>query len=196
MKTYLLSFNTSDFIKDNNLWVSSVIDLYSNKYYKNFSYTRSSLGLNSLGDYTYTGTEVLHGATPSIEGSTIVTDTGEIYKDPGVTLHYLFDLNSSSNNAMVFSPDNPSTPIFTADSQEDYLYRFIDTSSRIDIRTFKGAFSSSLNSIESITFDLNIYESDSENRTMAVIHKGKIQCSRINTFIKRCKKICKIWSSS
>ena len=58
-------------------------------------------------------------------------------------------------------------PIFTADETEDYLYRFIDTTSRIDIRTFKGAFSSSLNSVESITFDLNIYESDSQNRTMA-----------------------------
>lgn len=174
MKTYLLSFNTGDFIKDNNLWTSSAIDLYANKYYKNFSYKRSLSGLNTLGDYTYTGTEELNSATPSIENVVKVTNAGEIYQDPGVTPHYLFNVNSISNNSLVFDPDEPSTPIFTADSEEKYVYRFIDTSSRVDIRTFKGAFSSSLNSVESITFDLNIYESDSVNRTMAVICNDKI----------------------
>ena len=174
MKTYLLSFNTSDFIKNGNFWNSSVIDLYSNKYYKNFSYTRSSLGLNSLGDYTYTGTEVLHGATPSIDNVTMVTNTGEVYQDPTVSPHYIFDVNAESGNSLVFNADHSTTPTFTADSEVDYLYRFIDTSSRIDIRTFKGAFSSSLNSIESITFDLNIYESDSQNRTLAFIGNSKI----------------------
>lgn len=168
MKTYLLSFNTGDFTKSNNLWTSSVIDLYSNRFYKNFSYTRSATGLNSLGDYTYTGTSIIQGATPTIEDAYAVTDTGELYRDPGVSPHLFFNSNSISGDNFIFNPDNDSTPIFTADSVEDYLYRFIDTTSRIDIRTFKGAFSSSLNSVESITFDLNIYESDSENRTVAI----------------------------
>ena len=83
------------------------------------------------------------------------------------SLTALINSDSVSGDSFVFSPDADSTPIFTADETEDYLYRFIDTTSRIDIRTFKGAFSSSLNSVESITFDLNIYESDSQNRTMA-----------------------------
>lgn len=166
MKTYLLSFNTGDFTKSDNLWTSSVIDLYSNKFYKNFSYTRSATGLNSLGDYIYTGTREIQGATPTIDGAYAVTDSGELYLDPGVSPHLYFDSNSLSGDSFVFNPDNDSTPIFTADSEEDYLYRFIDTSSRIDIRTFKGAFSSSLNSVESITFDLKIYESDSIDRTM------------------------------
>lgn len=168
MKTYLLSFNTGDFTKSSNLWTSSVIDLYSNRFYKNFSYTRSATGLNSLGDYTYTGTSIIQGATPTIEDAYAVTDTGELYRDPGVSPHLFFNSNSISGDNFIFNPDNDSTPIFTADSVEDYLYRFIDTTSRIDIRTFKGAFSSSLNSVESITFDLNIYESDSENRTVAI----------------------------
>jgi hypothetical protein len=168
MKTYLLSFNTGDFTKSSNLWTSSVIDLYSNRFYKNFSYTRSATGLNSLGDYTYTGTSIIQGATPTIQDAYAVTDTGELYRDPGVSPHLFFNSNSISGDNFIFNPDNDSTPIFTADSVEDYLYRFIDTTSRIDIRTFKGAFSSSLNSVESITFDLNIYESDSENRTVAI----------------------------
>ena len=168
MKTYLLSFNTGDFTKSNNLWTSGVIDLYSNKFYKNFSYTRSATGLNSLGDYIYTGTKVIQGATPTIDDAYAVTDAGELYQDPALSPHLYFDVNSIDGDNLVFDPDTNSTPIFTADSEDDYLYRFIDTSSRIDIRTFKGAFSSSLNSVESITFDLNIYESDSENRTMVV----------------------------
>lgn len=168
MKTYLLSFNTGDFTKSNNLWTSSVIDLYSNRFYKNFSYTRSATGLNSLGDYIYTGTGILQGATPTIENAYAVTDTGELYRDPGVSPHLYFDSGSVSGDSFIFDADTDSTPIYTADLEEDYLYRFIDTTSRIDIRTFKGAFSSSLNSLESITFDLNIYESDSQNRTMAV----------------------------
>lgn len=167
MKTYLLSFNSGDFTKNNNLWTSGVIDLYSNKYYKNFSYTRSANGLNSLGDYTYTGTKVIQGATPTISDSYAVTDVGELYLDPGLSPHLYFNSNSISGDSFVINPDSEATPIFTADSEDDYLYRFIDTSSRVDIRTFKGAFSSSLNSVESITFDLNIYESDSQQRTMA-----------------------------
>ncbi len=168
MKTYLLSLNASDFTKNGNLWTSSGIDLYSNKYYKNFSYTKSTTGLNSLGNYTYTGTEIIDGATPTIEGSYAVTDAGELYLDPNQGSYLIFDTDSNSNNNLIINSDNSATPIFTADSEESYLYRFIDTNSRIDIRTFKGAFSTSLNSIESITFDLNIYESDSQNRTMAV----------------------------
>ena len=115
MKTYLLSFNTGDFTKSNNLWTSSVIDLYSNRFYKNFSYTRSANGLNLLGDYIYTGTSVIQGATPTIEGSYAVTDSGELYLDPGVSPHIYFNSNSVSGDSFVFDADNSSTPIFTAE---------------------------------------------------------------------------------
>lgn len=166
MKTYLLSFNAGDFTKDGKSWTSSAIDLYSNKFYTNFSYTKSATGLNSLGDYTFTGTEILADATPTIEGSYAVTNYGELYQDPALSPHLYFDVNSIDGDNLVFNPDADATSTFTADSTEDYLYRFIDTSSRIDIRTFKGAFSSSLNSVESITFGLEIYESDNVDRTM------------------------------
>jgi len=169
MKTYLLSFNNGDFVKEQKVWTSSSIDLYSNKYYKNFSYTKSTTGLNSLGDYTFTGTKIIEDATPTIEGSYAVTNYGELFIDDAISPHLIFDVDISHDGTIIFNPDNSATPIFTADSTEEYLYRFIDTSSRIDVRTFKGAFSSSLNSIESITFTLEIHESDSPNRTMALI---------------------------
>jgi hypothetical protein len=42
------------------------------------------------------------------------------------------------------------------------ILRFVDTSSRIDIRSFRGAFANSLGGIESVTYSLNVYESDSK----------------------------------
>jgi len=86
--------------------------------------------------------------------------------DPNVIEYYVFSSDSSQDTNVIFDPDSSSTPIFTADSFSAKTLRFVDTSSRIDIRTFKGAFSSSLNSIENITFTLNIYESDSLSRTL------------------------------
>lgn len=74
MKTYLLSFVTSDFSKDGKIWSTEAIDLYANKYYKNYSYTRSPTGINSLGDYTFTGIKNINGATPTISGASQVTD--------------------------------------------------------------------------------------------------------------------------
>lgn len=174
MKSYLLSFNAGDFTKDGKSWTSSAIDLYSNKFYTNFSNTKSATGLNSLGNFTFTGTKLLPNATPTIDGSSGVTNYGELYTDPGVSPHLYFDLNSTDGDNLVFDSDNSATPVFTADSTEDYLYRFIDTSSRIDIRTFKGAFSTSLSSVESITFGLDIYESDNIDRTMATFCNNNI----------------------
>jgi len=180
VKTYLLSFNAGDFSKAGKVWTSDVIDLYSNKYYTNYSLTRSFSGLNSLGDYTFTGTELLPNATPTIAGAHTVTNYGEIITDPGIYPHYIFNYDSIVDGNFVFDPDtpydplNPSTPILTPDSFVSELNRFVDTSSRIDIRTFKGAFSTNLNSVESITFDLKIYESDSENRTMAIVNHNHI----------------------
>jgi hypothetical protein len=57
MKSYLLSFTTYDFAKVGNVWSTEAVDLYANKYYTNFSHKKSRNGLNSLGDYTFVGTE-------------------------------------------------------------------------------------------------------------------------------------------
>jgi hypothetical protein len=74
VKTYILTFLTSDFFKNGKVWITSGIDLYSNKYYTNYSYKKYATGLNSLGDYTFTGTKVLSDATPTIPGAHQVTD--------------------------------------------------------------------------------------------------------------------------
>lgn len=74
MKTYLLSFITSDFSKNGKVWNSEAIDLYANKFYTNYSYTRSPDGLNLLPNFVFTGTEILEGATPTIPGAFQVTN--------------------------------------------------------------------------------------------------------------------------
>jgi len=74
MKTYLLSFVAPDFSKDGKIWSTQGIDLYANKYYTNYSYSRSPTGLNSTGDFVFTGTEVLSNATPTIAEAVEITN--------------------------------------------------------------------------------------------------------------------------
>jgi|LakMenE18May11ns_1017448.scaffolds.fasta_scaffold9815210_2 hypothetical protein len=81
MKTYFLALNKSDFNISGSTWTSNPIDLYSNRFYTNYSTFRSKNGLNELGDFTFVGTEILPNATPTIEGSTKVTNFGEIVVD-------------------------------------------------------------------------------------------------------------------
>lgn len=57
MKSYLLSFTAYDFTKNGKVWTTDPIDLYANKYYTNFSSKKSRNGINTLGDYTFVGTE-------------------------------------------------------------------------------------------------------------------------------------------
>lgn len=57
MKSYLLSFTGFDFTKNGKTWITDPVDLYANKYYTNFSSKKSRNGLNTLGDYTFVGTE-------------------------------------------------------------------------------------------------------------------------------------------
>lgn len=80
MKTYFLALNKNDFNVDGSKWTSNVIDLYSNRFYTNYSTYRSSTGLNLLGDYTFVGTEIL-SSTPTISASATPTNYGEIIFD-------------------------------------------------------------------------------------------------------------------
>ena len=116
--------------------------------------------------------------------------TGEMVNDPDILEYYLFNSDSSQDKNVIFDPDSSSTPIFSADSFVARNLRFVDTSSRIDIRTFKGAFSSSLNSIENITFTLNIYESDSLGRTLFSIVDCSVWCTSFPASAKKHKEIC------
>lgn len=78
MKTYFLALNKEKFSKQNRVWTSSTIDLYSNEYYTNYSTYRSEYGINTIGDYTFVGTSLISGATPTVSGASIVTNYGEI----------------------------------------------------------------------------------------------------------------------
>jgi len=115
---------------------------------------------------------------------------GELVNDSNILEYYLFDSDSFQGESAIFNPDSSSTPIFTADSFVANKLRFVDTSSRIDIRTFKGAFSSSLNSIENIVFTLNIYESDALNRTLLSFLNRSIGRAGVLAFTKKYKEIC------
>lgn len=55
MKVYYLRIPSSDFSRTGDTWVSPVLDLYNNDYYKNYSVTKSHYGLNSLGNNVWTG---------------------------------------------------------------------------------------------------------------------------------------------
>jgi hypothetical protein len=81
MKTYFLALNKTDFNISGSTWTSNVVDIYSNRFYTNYSTFRSPNGLNEIGDFTFVGTEVLNNATPTIDGSVAVTNYGEIKLD-------------------------------------------------------------------------------------------------------------------
>jgi hypothetical protein len=81
MKTYFLALNKNDFNISASTWTSNVFDIYSNRFYTNYSTFRSPNGLNELGDFTFVGTEILEDATPTIDGSVKVTNYGEIKLD-------------------------------------------------------------------------------------------------------------------
>jgi hypothetical protein len=84
MKTYFLALNKTDFNISGNTWTSNVIDLYSNRFYSNYSTIRSATGINPLGDYTFVGTEILPNATPTIGPYATVTNYGEFFLDQNV----------------------------------------------------------------------------------------------------------------
>jgi hypothetical protein len=170
MKSYLLSFTSYDFSKNGKTWVTSPVDLYFNKYYTNFSNKRSRTGNNLIGDYTFTGTEKTGDAFIYID-STQFTSPNFIFETSGSTANYL--LYTDTNFDILSTPSFLQTVYRTdygevvQDLATPSLLRLVDTSSRVDIRSFRGAFSNILGGIENITFNINVYESDSMERTVA-----------------------------
>lgn len=74
MRTYYLCLHASDFSKVGNVWTSSVIDLYDNNSYTNYSVLKSSKGQNTFRNNTWTGNVFLDSSTPNYTK----TDTGFI----------------------------------------------------------------------------------------------------------------------
>jgi hypothetical protein len=159
MKRYLLLLKSSDFVKEENIWTTSYINLYNNTSYSNYSYTRSPGGLNLIGDRTYVGTEMaspnLNGeeATPIASNSVYVTNAGEI----------------------VYDSATPS------------ILRFLDTSSKIDIVSYRYVFTN-LPGQHTPGFSIQFYESDSANgpwmKTVYGGNTGTVLSSNVKPYIR------------
>ena len=199
MKSFLLSFNAYDFSKNEKVWTTQAIDLYANKYYTNFSNKRSRTGLNILGDYKFVGTEKTGDifiyidsteyASPSylyLNESPEASPTFLVYTDPN------FENYSLATPTVENSVYQTNYGEIVADAATPDILRFVDTSSRVDIRSFRGAFTNNYGGLEQVYYSLNVYESDSLERTMAAFYDYYLKLFGFYTFSKRRKKVCKI----
>jgi len=199
MKSFLLSFNAYDFSKNEKVWTTQVIDLYANDYYTNFSNKRSITGLNVLGDYKFVGTEKTGDeffyinstqyASPSylyLNDSPEASPTFLVYTDPDFAN---YDLATPTVANSVYQTNYGE---IVSDAATPDILRFVDTSSRIDIRSFKGAFTNRYGGLEQVSYSLNVYESDSLERTMPSFYYYYVKLFGFNTISKRRKKICKV----
>ena len=164
MKQYILALRSLDFIKSGKSWSTEAIDLYNNKFYTNYSVARSRFGLDELGDRTFVGTEIVQDATPSVtvlgETAQVVTNYGEIVKEHGIISYSIFDYDETSGQYVIFTLGDQATPYYVLQgSQTPELFRFVDTSSQIDILSYKGAFTN-VNAKDAPTFTIKVYEGD------------------------------------
>ena len=131
MKQYLLLLRSSDFTKSGNIWTSNPINVYNNSSYKNYSYKRSLYGLNVIGDRTFVGTELTSPSHGLSESTPF--DENAIY--------------ATNYGEIVYDEATPE------------LVRFIDTSSRVDVLSYKHVFTN-ISGTFYPTFNLQIFESD------------------------------------
>jgi len=168
MKTYFLALNNSDFAVNSKTWTSSSFDLYSNRFYTNYSTYRSSYGLNEMGNYTFVGTDVASPnynsdpATPTLPNTYKVTNFGEIVRDQDWTPYYLYNYDQQVADFFVFNLDDPDVSILNPDQFVDSYLRFVDTSSQIDLVGYKHSFTN-LPGLENPTFSMRILSSDNPN---------------------------------
>jgi hypothetical protein len=192
MKTYFLALNNSDFNISGNTWTSNVIDLYSNRFYTNFSTLRSPHGINELGDYTFVGTELRPDATPTLDGTTKVTNYGEIILEQTIGEYDFFNYDSYEDGRYIFDLVE-SSPfwIMGPDYESQLVYRFVDTTSRVDIIGYKHAFAN-LPGTEQPTVQIKIYTADKEDAE----DSEWLQVAYVNQntsllFIRDVKRYCK-----
>ena len=143
MKQFIIALRSSDFSKSGKNWSTEAIDLYHNKWYTNYSSVRSRYGLDLIGDKTFVGNELFPDATPTITGlgetPVSVTNYGEVVKDPNVITYNTFTYDEISGEYFIFNLTESSSPyyILGSSSVDPALYRFVDTSSKIDILSYK-----------------------------------------------------------
>jgi len=152
MKQFIIALRSSDFSKSGKDWSTEAIDLYNNKWYTNYSSVKSRYGLDLIGDKTFVGTELFPNATPTIsllgETATSVTNYGEIVKDPNVIAYNTFEYDAISGQYFIYNLFDASSPyyILGSVSVDPSLYRFVDTSSQIDMLSYKRSFHKRTNS--------------------------------------------------
>ena len=142
MKQFIIALRSADFIKSGKSWTTEAIDLYNNKWYTNYSVSRSSYGLNELEDRRFVGSEVIDASpTVLIDGSipVSVTDYGEIVREENIITYNIFQYDEKTEKYYIFNLNQSSSPYFVldVDSIDNAFYRFVDTSSKIDILSYK-----------------------------------------------------------
>lgn len=133
MKTYFLALRNQDFTITSNVWKTGSIDLYSNKFYTNYSVYRSQYGNNLMGDYRFTGTTVIPNATPTISGAHTVTNYGEILNDQDYGEYYIFDYDEQEGSFFYYDTEYATPHRILNPSQYLSVPRFVDTTSNVDI---------------------------------------------------------------
>lgn len=192
MKTYFLALRNEDFTISGNTWTSSSIDLYSNKFYTNYSVLKSPYGNNAIDDYTFTGLTIKQDATPSLQDTYAVTDYGELIMDADYGKYYVYNFDQEDNQFYYYALDENSTPNKILNpSYFDAFYRFVDTSSSINIVGFKHSFSS-LPGLENPTFSLKITTNE-ENSQIETDWRELVSVQEnINVlFLKNVNRYCK-----
>ena len=156
MKQFIIALKSSDFNKSGKSWSTDAIDLYHNKWYTNYSITKSRYGLTELSDQTFVGTEIIPDATPTviINGSTpvSVTNYGEIVVEENVITYNVFKYDEQSGQYYIFNLIEDASPYYILDPESVSLdlLRFVDTSSRIDILSYKRSFLKRYNKRQSV----------------------------------------------
>lgn len=101
-------------------------------------------------------------ATPSINNAIAVTNYGEIVRDLDSVPYHIYAYDDATGSFYIFDLDDPNDAILNPDKFQDYLHRFVDTSSNIDIVGFKHSILN-LPGEENPKFSLKIYSSKTAN---------------------------------
>lgn len=146
MKQFVIALKSADFIKSGKNWATNAIDLYNNKWYTNYSISKSRYGLDLFNNRTFIGTEVIENATPTVSvlNSTPVysTNYGEVLLDTNVIKYNVFQYDEINNQYYIFNLIEDASPyyILSPTSVSTDLYRFVDTTSSVDILNYKRSF--------------------------------------------------------
>ena len=192
MKTYFLALRNEDFTITGNSWKSHSFDLYANKFYTNYSVLRSPYGNNAIDDYTFTGLATKDGATPTVPNAYSVTDYGELILDQNYGQYYVYDFDAQDEEFYYYSTLNSATPYRVINpSSYDAYYRFVDTSSGINIVGFKHSFSN-LPGSENPTFSLKIKGNETDSEVESDWREVASVEQNVNIlFLKNSNRYCK-----